>query len=413
MDHDDYHDEYLPLKLKKRFYTKPIGSYSAIPSNPPTSPDGEDEDNVVNYKKLANHLLQREFFSLLFQSSLANHVFFECYNNSNKGYENIIYSTNFPDAIETSEDFLNNAKGDLDCKLFDFLAVKLIDCTDMSQLLCVLLNCKKIMKPDDPMLPFILLFGLLISNLRYSLIELQNHIYKKPYFQCKNIINLEIFENQFVTRRDTYKKLFIIRSIPFVFPSPNLRSDLNSQIRFEDKDRVSWKVQPLINYLTGDSRVFILSKENMSNSLTRNMEPRLSGMSFYCKTFKNVQGTATIDTNTMFTSDECYSYNNANFHQFGNSLVITDRRKGTNRFRTSFRKSLMEIEPIILVEEELKVLTFMEKSLITDMAPNHMTGNIYIGDISLLPFSPLKMPFGSVRTPDELIPVERLLKGYM
>ena len=413
MEHENYNDESLPGFLKKKFYTKPIGSYSGIPSNPPTSPDGEDEDCVVNYKRLANYLLRKEFFNLLFGSSIANHVFMECYNNSNKGFENIIYSTNFPDAIEASEEFLDTGKGDRECRLFDYLAVKLIDCTDMCQLLCVLLNCKKIMKPNDPMFPCIILFGLLISNLRHSLIELPNHCYKKTFFLCKNIINLETFENQYITKRDTYKKLFIIRSIPFVFPSPNSRSEMNSQFRFMDKDRVSWKVQPLINYLTGDSKVFILSKENLSNSLTKNMEPRLGGMSYYCKTFKNVQGTATIETNTMFTSDECYSYNNTNFHNFGSALVITDRRKGNNRFRTSVKKSLMEIEPVILVEEELKILTFMEKSLVEDMAPNHMTDNIYIGDISLLPFSPLKLPFGSVKTPDEFIPFDRLLKGYM
>ena len=95
-------------------------------------------------------------------------------------------------------------------------------------------------------------------------------------------------------------------------------------------------------------------------------------------------------------SDECFSYNNTNFHHFGSALVITDRRTGNNRFRTNFRKSLMEIELVIIVVEELKILTFMEKSLIKDMAPNHMTDNIYIRDISLLPFSPLKLTFRSV-----------------
>ena len=37
-------------------------------------------------------------------------------------------------------------------------------------------------------------------------------------------------------------------------------------------------------------------------------------------------------------SDECFSYNNTNFHHFGSALVITARRTGINRFRTNLRK---------------------------------------------------------------------------
>ena len=94
-------------------------------------------------------------------------------------------------------------------------------------------------------------------------------------------------------------------------------------------------------------------------------------------------------------------------------MVITDRRKGENRFRTHFKKSLMEIEPIMILERDFKILTFMEKSLIEDIATHHLKDNYFIGDISLLSFSPLELPFGTMKSPDALIPIEKLLHEYM
>ena len=94
-------------------------------------------------------------------------------------------------------------------------------------------------------------------------------------------------------------------------------------------------------------------------------------------------------------------------------MVIADRRKGSKRFRTHLKKSLMEVESIILLEKDFKVSTFMEKSLIDDIAPKHLQDNYFIGDISLLPFSPLEMPYGTMKSSDDLIPLERLFRGYM
>ena len=368
---------------------------------------------MVTYKSLATFFLRNSFFKTLFGTSLANYLFQECFNNPNRGYESIAFSTNYPAGIEAAEDFFDLGKGELENRLFDFLAIKFLDCQEICQLACVMLNGKRIIKPDDPLLPHILHFGLMVMNLRLSLIEIQNHECKNPYFTSGNVIQLESYEDQYVTNRNTYKTIYIIRHIPYVFPSPNRHSDLNEQIRFDDKGKDSWKVQPLVSYLGEDSRVFMLSRDNLSNSRTRCMEPKLKGMSYYCKTFKNSNGTATIETNSMFVSEECFSYHNLNFHHFGKAMVITDRRKGSNRFRTHFRKSLMEVEPIMILEQDFKILTFMEKSLIEDIASHHMQDNYYVGDISLLPFSPLELPYGTMKSPDELIPYEKLLQEHM
>ena len=64
----------------------------------------------------------------------------------------------------------------------------------------------------------------------------------------------------------------------------------------------TWKIQPLVNYLGGEFRVFMLSRDNLSNSLTKCMEPQVGGMSYFCKTYKNINGTATIETNSMYAS---------------------------------------------------------------------------------------------------------------
>ena len=413
INHLDFQDNPLPINLKKKFYTQTISHYSPVPSNQPCSPEGDDEDDLVSYKNLAKFFLRSSFFKTLFGTSIADFTNQHCFNNRNRGYESIIYSTNYPAGIEATEHFFDTGKGDLETKLFNFVAMKFIDCNEICQLACVMLNGKRIIKPEDPLLPHVLLYGLMVMNLRLSLVKVQNHEYKNSYFTSGNKINLESFEDQYITDKDTYKVIYIIRNIPFVFPSPNRHSNMNAQIKFSDKERFSWKVQPLVNYLGGESRIFMLSRDNLSNSATKCMEPKLKGMSFFCKTFKNVNGTATIETNSMFASEDCFSYHNPNFHHFGKAMVITDRRKGLDRFRTHLKKSLMEVEPIMILEQDFKILTFMEKSLIDDIAPHHMQDNYYIGDISLLPFCPLELPYGTMKSPDSLLPFEKLLRDYM
>lgn len=413
VNHLAYHDEEITKSLRKKFFTKSLGHYAPVPSNSPSTPYGDDEDDLVNYSKIAEFFLRKDFFKLLFSTSIANYLYQECNNNPNRGYESIAFSANTPTCIEASDDFFDTGKGDLECRLCDFLCLKFLDCDEIYEVACLMLNVKRVVKPSDPLLSTILQFGIMVMNLRLSLVEVQNHCYKTPYFSHNNVVDLEFFENQYITCHSTYKKIYIFRDMPFVYPSPNNRSELNSKIDFPDKERTQWKVQPLVNYLAGEGRVFLLTKDNLSNSLRKSMEPRLAGMTYYCKTYKNINGVANIESNSMFASNECFTYSNTNFHHLGKCMVILDHRKGTNRFRTTLRRSLMEIEPIMIIEKELRIITFMETSLIRDIAPCHMTENHFIGDISLLQFNPLQLSFGSLRSPDSMIPSERLLRGYL
>ena len=117
--------------------------------------------------------------------------------------------------------------------------------------------------------------------------------------------------------------------------------------------------------------------------------------------------------NDMTASEES-TYHNMNFADFGKTcLVIIDPRKGSDRFRTPLKKSMMEVEPVLIIDKELRIVTFMERSFILDMAPQNINDNIFVGDVSLLPMFPLQLSLGTLKSPDEMIPWHRLLKDHL
>lgn len=82
--------------------------------------------DLVSYKKCATYFLRDSFFKTLFGSSFPNYHNQECFNNPNRGYENIVYSTNYPAGLEASENFFEAGKRDLETRLYNSLAMKLL-----------------------------------------------------------------------------------------------------------------------------------------------------------------------------------------------------------------------------------------------------------------------------------------------
>ena len=348
-----------PFEIYTQLKRLPSSAYSKIPVEPISVTLSSHGYGIVNLERLANEILKEKFFTILFGSSLANHVRIEQWERDPVlSICNAIYSCDDSEGVEAAENYLETTPGSPTRLMCDLLVSKMLQSGSVTDILVLLLNVRKILTPGHCIINDALLHGLSLLNY-LQVLKYQDRDWGSIVDQ-NGKISLDIDDLKF-QKENLYSNLTIIRYLPFVALEFNPNDYRNRSIIIDDLFDHEWELKVLRLFLSrSEVCVFELWRDEWYTDKLRTGKPNFS-MEFKADACYTPEGLAHVNPATFKLVNSILNP----FKDF--PLALVDLK--------SWTEGEVLIRPITFYSSGRVYLTFMESTQALIKAPTgHLDG---------------------------------------
>ena len=384
--------------------------YCSIPNVKPTTPNGPASDCSVTLFNIATDWIRKNFINSILFPGIADFFSYDLENEDHYSVIHILYSSHSHAEIKRSISFLKENPRQPQRRV-DLVTLHLLNSENLTDICLLLLNTKKMCRPEDPYVALILHLGFMVINCRQTLAyydsdyrKLDDHFNRNQFFiNTENISVPNLYKHipEYTNTPEVHTHFLFFRNTIWCKPSPNKHHQINKTIWVTDVDNVCWHFEPYIHHFTGQGFIYKLGDHSREEG--DKPYPNIRNIQFRTQLKETRSGGAVINPAELFADDRKFV---KLFKYLPESLIVLDTTKPNDSGPRHFHDQWITVTPLI-VYDGTYFMIFVESSYLDNVHEKDKRESVYTGDINLLSFWPLRIPDCSLLPPDNLLPIKR------